>query len=81
MEGETERAMLDQRLAVILAALAAAAHAAPAALRTPLVQALEEFQLGAQADDTAVVIMRFDEHSPDGEGSGGSSGVGAQGNG
>ena len=61
--------------------LAAAADAAPAALRTRLVQALEKFQVGAQADDTAVVIMRFGEHSPDGEGSGGRLGVGGQGNG
>jgi serine phosphatase RsbU (regulator of sigma subunit) len=61
--------------------LTAAADAAPAALRTRLVQALEEFQVGAQADDTAVVIMRFGEHSPDGEGSGGRLGVGGQGNG
>ncbi len=61
--------------------LAAAADAAPAALRTRLVQALEEFQVGAQADDTAVVIMRFGKHSPDGEGSGGRLGVGGQGNG
>ena len=43
--------------------LAAAKDAAPAALRAHLVQALDEFQVGAQADDTAVVIMRLSEQS------------------
>ena len=28
-------------------------------IRERLVAALEEFQVGAQADDTAIVIMRF----------------------
>jgi PAS domain S-box-containing protein len=41
--------------------LSAAKDAAPAALRARLVQALDGFQVGAQADDTAVVIMRFSE--------------------
>jgi PAS domain S-box-containing protein len=31
----------------------------PLMIRTALVAALEEFQVGAQADDTAIVIMRF----------------------
>jgi PAS domain S-box-containing protein len=31
----------------------------PTAIRTRLVQALEDFQVGAQADDTAVVVMRY----------------------
>jgi hypothetical protein len=29
------------------------------AIRDRLVAALEDFQVGAQADDTAIVIMRF----------------------
>jgi PAS domain S-box-containing protein len=45
--------------------LAGAGDAAPAALRTRVVQALDEFQVGAQADDTALVIMRFTEHAPE----------------
>ena len=61
--------------------LAAAQDAAPAALRARLVQALDGFQVGAQADDTAVVIMRFSEHSSGGERFRGRVGVGTQGNG
>jgi PAS domain S-box-containing protein len=61
--------------------LAASAGAAPAELRVRLVQALDEFQVGAQADDTAVVIMRFGDQPPAREGSQGDSGVGMAGNG
>jgi PAS domain S-box-containing protein len=39
--------------------LAAARGLAPAEITARLVQALDEFQVGAQADDTAVVMMRF----------------------
>lgn len=61
--------------------LAAAQDAPPAALRAHLVQALDGFQVGAQADDAAVVIMRFSEHSS-GDGSfRRRAGVGTQGNG
>jgi serine phosphatase RsbU (regulator of sigma subunit) len=42
-------------------ALASATDTSPPALRSRLVQALDEFQVGAQADDTALVIMRPDE--------------------
>jgi PAS domain S-box-containing protein len=63
------------------ASLASAADAAPAELRVRLVQALDEFQVGAQADDTAVVIMRFHGHLPIGERSQRHSGVGLPGNG
>jgi PAS domain S-box-containing protein len=68
------------------ATLDAAKDAEPAALRTLLVQELDEFQVGAQADDTAVVIMRFtgqpaDRQGSDHEGLGQVSRVGAAGNG
>jgi PAS domain S-box-containing protein len=43
----------------LAATLAAAGEAAPPALRAHLVQALDGFQVGAQADDTAVVVMRY----------------------
>jgi PAS domain S-box-containing protein len=39
--------------------LARAQNESPMAIRARLVAALEEFQVGAQADDTAIVIMRF----------------------
>jgi PAS domain S-box-containing protein len=45
-------------------ALAAASDHAPAALRTHLLSMLDEFQVGEQADDTAVVIMRFTGQTP-----------------
>jgi serine phosphatase RsbU (regulator of sigma subunit) len=61
--------------------LAAAPHAAPAELRSRLVQAVDEFQVGAQADDTAVVIMRFGDNPAAHEASQRHSGVGAPGNG
>ena len=41
------------------ASLAAAPNGEPSSLRARLAQALDEFQVGAQADDTALVIMRF----------------------
>ena len=63
------------------ATLAAAKGAAPPALRTHLVQALDEFQVGAQADDTAVVIMRLRGRADDSGGSHDMSSVGAAGNG
>ncbi|HEV7528183.1 MAG TPA: SpoIIE family protein phosphatase [Solirubrobacteraceae bacterium] len=61
--------------------LAAAGDVAPAALRTRLVRALDEFQVGAQADDTAVVIMRFDDPRQARESSAGHASVGGRGNG
>jgi serine phosphatase RsbU (regulator of sigma subunit) len=48
-------------------ALSSAQDAAPEAIRRRLVAALDEFQVGAQADDTAVVIMRFTGKPPAGE--------------
>ena len=68
------------------ATLAAARDAEPGALRSLLVRALDEFQVGAQADDTAVVIMRFtgqpaDRHGSGRAGLGQVSRVGAAGNG
>lgn len=43
----------------LAAALGGASDRAPAGLRAHLLQSLDEFQVGEQADDTAVVIMRF----------------------
>jgi len=39
--------------------LAGLGDGTPSALCDGLAAALEEFQVGAQADDTAIVIMRF----------------------
>jgi sigma-B regulation protein RsbU (phosphoserine phosphatase) len=39
--------------------LAEAQNESPMVIRERLVAALEDFQVGAQADDTAIVIMRF----------------------
>ncbi|MCW3057364.1 MAG: serine/threonine-protein phosphatase, partial [Solirubrobacterales bacterium] len=39
--------------------LGEAQNDSPMAIRERLVAALEDFQVGAQADDTAIVIMRF----------------------
>jgi sigma-B regulation protein RsbU (phosphoserine phosphatase) len=39
--------------------LAEARNETPLVIRQRLVQALESFQVGAQADDTAVVVMRY----------------------
>jgi len=63
------------------ASLQAAGDAAPAALRAHLVRALDEFQVGAQADDTAVVIIRFGEQATGRESFRGHARVGAPGNG
>jgi serine phosphatase RsbU (regulator of sigma subunit) len=63
------------------ATLAAARDAAPAALRSHLVQALDEFQVGAQADDTAVVIMRLGGRANDSQAVTHMSSVGETGNG
>ncbi|HUA73666.1 MAG TPA: SpoIIE family protein phosphatase [Solirubrobacteraceae bacterium] len=60
--------------------LAAAQGLAPAQITARLVQALDEFQVGAQADDTAVVMMRFTGEPPAG-GLAQLSGVGARRNG
>jgi serine phosphatase RsbU (regulator of sigma subunit) len=65
----------------LVAALAAAGDAAPSALRSQLVRALDEFQVGAQADDTAVVIMRYIGQAPAGSHLHGVSSVGSAGNG
>jgi PAS domain S-box-containing protein len=61
--------------------LGAAENAAPAELRAHLVQALDGFQVGAQADDTAVVIMRFSQRPSDAASFRGRAGVGLPGNG
>ncbi len=65
----------------LAATLGAAGEDSPAALRTRLVQALDAFQFGAQADDTAVVIMRYTGQAPAGNGLRDVSSVGATGNG
>ena len=48
------------------ATLAGLPDRSPAQIRAGLLAALEEFQVGAQADDTAVVIMRFNGWPADG---------------
>ncbi len=63
------------------AAMAEARGLAPAEIGTRLVTALDEFQVGAQADDTAVVIMRYSGESPTGGRLDQLSSVGARGNG
>jgi PAS domain S-box-containing protein len=68
-----------ERLAATLAA--GADGETPASLRTRLVQALDEFQVGAQADDTAVVIMRFAGQQPSSRDARDAARVGAPGNG
>jgi PAS domain S-box-containing protein len=60
--GEGDERFGTRRLTELLDA---ARDERPLALRRRLVEALESFQVGAQADDTAVVIMRYDgEASP-----------------
>ena len=54
---------------------------APPEIKDRLVAAIDEFQVGAQADDTAVVIMRFSAESPTGGRLDQLSSVGARGNG
>jgi serine phosphatase RsbU (regulator of sigma subunit) len=51
----------DERfgLARLKEILAQAQNESPMVIRARLVAALEQFQVGAQADDTAIVIMRF----------------------
>ncbi len=61
--------------------LAGARSLAPPAIKERVVTALDEFQVGAQADDTAVVIMRFTGKSSAQARSGQLSGVGARLNG
>jgi serine phosphatase RsbU (regulator of sigma subunit) len=39
--------------------LASVQDQTPAKIRQELITALEDFQVGAQADDTAIVVMRF----------------------
>ncbi|MHB8233819.1 MAG: SpoIIE family protein phosphatase [Solirubrobacteraceae bacterium] len=68
-----------ERLAATLAA--ADDDETPVSLRTRLVQALDEFQVGAQADDTAVVIMRFAGQQPNSRDVRDAERVGAPGNG
>jgi sigma-B regulation protein RsbU (phosphoserine phosphatase) len=63
------------------AALADARGLAPSEIGARLLSALDEFQVGAQADDTAVVIMRFSGESPPGGRLDQLSSVGARGNG
>jgi sigma-B regulation protein RsbU (phosphoserine phosphatase) len=48
-----------ERLRETLGGLGVASPRPPSALCDGLAAALEEFQVGAQADDTAIVIMRF----------------------
>jgi serine phosphatase RsbU (regulator of sigma subunit) len=54
--GEGEERFGLSRLKEILAD---AQNESPTVIRERLVAGLEEFQVGAQADDTAIVIMRF----------------------
>jgi PAS domain S-box-containing protein len=61
--------------------LAGMGGAAPSAVRQRLVDALEEFQVGAQADDTALVVMRYVGAPPVGGAARKVSGVGAARNG
>ena len=63
------------------AALAEARGLAPSEIGTRLLEKLDDFQVGAQADDTAVVIMRFSGESPTGGRLDQLSSVGARGNG
>jgi PAS domain S-box-containing protein len=63
------------------AVLAGARGLDPSAIAARLVAALDEFQVGAQADDTAVVIMRFSGESSTGGRLAQLSSVGARGNG
>jgi serine phosphatase RsbU (regulator of sigma subunit) len=63
------------------AALAEARGLSPSEIGARLVTALDEFQVGAQADDTAVVIMRYSGESPTGGRLDQLSSVGARGNG
>ncbi len=65
----------------LASALAAAGDRAPAGLRTHLLQSLDGFQVGEQADDTAVVIMRFTGQAPQAEARRDISSVGATRNG
>jgi PAS domain S-box-containing protein len=55
--GEGDERFGTRRLTEVLDA---ARDERPLALRQRLVEALESFQVGAQADDTAVVVMRYD---------------------
>jgi PAS domain S-box-containing protein len=61
--------------------LAGAHSLAPPVIKGQIVTALDEFQVGAQADDTAVVIMRFTGKSSAQARDGQLSGVGARNNG
>jgi PAS domain S-box-containing protein len=61
--------------------LAEARRSEPSKLAARLVAALDEFQVGSQADDTAVVIMRFSGESSAGGRLAQLSSVGARGNG
>jgi serine phosphatase RsbU (regulator of sigma subunit) len=61
--------------------LAGMGGAPPSAVRQRLVDALEEFQVGAQADDTALVVMRYVGAPPVGGAARKVSGVGAARNG
>jgi serine phosphatase RsbU (regulator of sigma subunit) len=63
------------------AALADARELNPSEIGTRLVAALDEFQVGAQADDTAVVIMRYSGESSTGGRLDQLSSVDARGNG
>ncbi|HEY4824442.1 MAG TPA: PP2C family protein-serine/threonine phosphatase, partial [Solirubrobacteraceae bacterium] len=63
------------------AALSDARGRAPSEIGARLVTALDEFQVGPQADDTAVVIMRYSGESPTGGRLDQLSSVGARGNG
>jgi PAS domain S-box-containing protein len=61
--------------------LAGMGGAPPSAVRQRLVDALEEFQVGAQADDTALVVMRYVGAPPVGGAARKVSGVGTARNG
>jgi len=62
-------------------ALAEMRELPPSEIRRGLVDALDQFQVGAQADDTAVVVMRFAGAPPGADGAARLSGVGIQENG
>ncbi len=70
--GENEERFGMGRLQEILAG---AQNDSPMAIRERLVAALEAFQVGAQADDTAIVIMRFTGPPADPEAAGRSANV------
>jgi PAS domain S-box-containing protein len=68
-------------MARLIESLAGVGSDSPLAIRERLVARLDEFQVGAQADDTALVVMRFNGARAGDEDAGQFSGVGGSGNG